>query len=317
MCYSAMVKENYRKLQREYGGEPDWPAIKRAFWRRVHESKSIQISKGMELAFEHPSNKHEEEIKALIVEYRTKRELELSQELFEQKTRLVDAERKLKTKTTKKALDDQRIAAKKIPNLIGRIADVKRTEFRSGDDRIFPMWWSMIVVEEDGKRKIIPARYHCRPAGMPEYIDVKYDGLYNARRTSLENFWRGQFGQHHAVMRVSSFYENVKLHKYEHRDLRPGEKEKNLVLYFNPTPSIEMNVACLWSRWSEDLVSFAAITDEPNPEVAAAGHDRTIINIASLNVDAWLSPQGRSMEELYRIFDDRERPYFEHLRIAA
>ena len=38
-----------------------------------------------------------------------------------------------------------------------------------------------------------------------------------------------------------------------------------------------MYVACLWSHWqegNEELDSFAAITDEPPPEIAAAGHDR-------------------------------------------
>ncbi len=41
-----------------------------------------------------------------------------------------------------------------------------------------------------------------------------------------------------------------------------------------------MPLACLWDRWSKegepDLYSFAAITDEPPPEVAAAGHDRCL-----------------------------------------
>jgi hypothetical protein len=39
-----------------------------------------------------------------------------------------------------------------------------------------------------------------------------------------------------------------------------------------------MLVACLWSSSSApdepDLLSFAAITDEPPPEFAAAGYDR-------------------------------------------
>jgi len=81
-----------------------------------------------------------------------------------------------------------------------------------------------------------------------------------------------------------------------------------------------MLVACLWSRWSlngePDLLSFAAITDEPPPEVAAAGHDRCIIPIKPENVDAWLSPQASDLATLHAILDDRQRPYFEH-RLAA
>jgi putative SOS response-associated peptidase YedK len=317
MCYSAQVEESFRKLEREYHAAPDWERIKRAFWSRVHKIGSVRIPKSLELAFEHPANKDEEEVKALIVEYRVKQEQELSRELFKQKKRLGDAERTLKTKTTKKALEDQRIATDKIDSLIKRIADVKRTESKPGDDRIFPFWWSLIVVEENGKRKIIPARYHCRPFGKPEIFDKKFPGLYNARRDNLEKFWGDLFRQQHAIMRVSAFYENVSLHAYEHRELQPGEKEQNVVLYFNPQPAIEMNVACLWSRWDDQLVSFAAITDEPNDEVKAAGHDRTIIDIASNNVDAWLKPNGRSAADLYKLFDDRVKPYFEHKRLAA
>ena len=65
-----------------------------------------------------------------------------------------------------------------------------------------------------------------------------------------------------------------------------------------------------------DLLSFAAITDDPEPEVAAAGHDRTIINIKPEHVDAWLSPDPRDLASLYAIFDDRRHPFYEH-RIAA
>jgi putative SOS response-associated peptidase YedK len=317
MCFSAQVEESYKKLERNYGGHPNWPEIERLFWKRVNDDKPVRIAKGLELAFEHPSTPQEERIKALIVEYRTKTTRELEQELFKQKKRLGDAERTLKTKTTKKALEDQRIATDKIDSIVKRIASVNRTEPKPGDDRIFPFWWTLITVEEGGQRKIIPARYHCRPAGKPEFLDRKFDGLYNARRDSLEKFWRELYGTNHAVMQVSAFYENVSLHNYEKRDLQPEEKEQNVVLYFNPKPAIDMHIACLWSRWSDDLVSFAAITDEPPAEVAAAGHDRMIIAMRLQNVDAWLKPDGKSIAELYSILDDKERPYYEHLRIAA
>lgn len=75
---------------------------------------------------------------------------------------------------------------------------------------------------------------------------------------------------------------------------------------------------CLWSRWTgpgEALLSFAAITDAPPPEVAAAGHDRCIIPIKPEYVDAWLNPDG-DLKTLYAILDDRDRPYYEH-RLAA
>ena len=109
-------------------------------------------------------------------------------------------------------------------------------------------------------------------------------------------------------MIVNRFYENVD---------RSG---KNVVLQFDPTPAQQMLVACLWSRTAisgePDLWSFAAITDEPPPEVAAAGHDRCIVPIRPGNVDAWLSPDPANLAAQYAILDDRERPYYEH-RMAA
>ena len=50
--------------------------------------------------------------------------------------------------------------------------------------------------------------------------------------------------------------------------------------------------------------------------IAAAGHDRTIINIKPEHVDAWLNPDPAHLAELYAIFDDKRHPFYEH-RIAA
>ena len=65
-----------------------------------------------------------------------------------------------------------------------------------------------------------------------------------------------------------------------------------------------MLVDCVWDRWTREgepeLLSFAAITDEPPTEIARR----------------WLTPGGRSLEKLYQVLDDRERPYYEH-RVAA
>ncbi|MGF6345964.1 putative SOS response-associated peptidase YedK [Variovorax sp. W2I14] len=86
-----------------------------------------------------------------------------------------------------------------------------------------------------------------------------------------------------------------------------------------------MLIACLYSHWTPpvgahegDLWSFAAVTDEPPPEVADAGHDRCIIQLRPENAVAWLTPQERTLDELDEILDDaiNERPYYEH-RMAA
>lgn len=121
-------------------------------------------------------------------------------------------------------------------------------------------------------------------------------------------------------MVISGFYENVPEHLYQHRDLAPGEREKNLVLEYDPKPSGDMLVACFWDHWTKPgewcLDSFAAITDEPTPEVAAMGHQRTIITIQEKYLAEWLSPRTISKEQLERILTDKELPYFVH-QIAA
>jgi putative SOS response-associated peptidase YedK len=122
------------------------------------------------------------------------------------------------------------------------------------------------------------------------------------------------------ILVVSAFYENVSRAKMEGRELAEGEKDENVVLEFKPSPAHDMLVAYLWSPWSApgepDLLSFAAITDEPPPEIAAAGHDRCIIPIKSENIDAWLNPDASGLATQYAILDDKDRPYYEH-RLAA
>jgi putative SOS response-associated peptidase YedK len=173
---------------------------------------------------------------------------------------------------------------------------------------------------ENGQRVIKPMRYQCRPAGKPKFYDTKFPGTYNARRDNLEGFWQDLFGYSHGLMVVNAFFENVSRAKMEGCELQDGEKDENMVLEFRPNTGGEMLVACLWSQWKApgepDLLSFAAITDEPPPEVAAAGHDRCIVPIKAGNIDAWLSPDSNNLVALHAILDDRDRPYYEP-RLAA
>ena len=76
-------------------------------------------------------------------------------------------------------------------------------------------------------------------------------------------------------MIATAFYENVNRHRAEGRELGVNEEVSNVRLEFKPDPPQDMLVACLWSHWTApgqpDLLSFAAITDDPPPETAAAG----------------------------------------------
>ena len=320
MCYSAQIEAEYRTYVRLFGAHIGIREFVELFYHRNQPGSRLKIPKGMELAFADPQTAEEVEIKGLIDAYNGEQATKFEQELFAQRTRLTEAERKLQKKETKAALESQRIATAKISKARSNLADLRRTEPEDRDSRIFPLVYAPVMVYQEGRKVVLPMRYQCRPQGKPAFYDVEFPGTYNARRDNLEKFWRRQFGVTHGVLLVNAFYENVNKHKMEGRELEPGEEVENVVLEFRPKPTQEMLVACLWSRWTADgqpdLLSFAAITDEPPPEVAAAGHDRCIIPIRPENVDAWLNPHGRSLHELYAILDDRERPYYEHLLAA-
>lgn len=319
MCYSAQIRANYRDYVRLFGATLSIKEFVKLFFERP-EAK-LKIPKAMEAAFEQdPQTADEVEISQFIAAYKADRAIAIEQELFAQRKRLVDAERTLLTKQTKSALDNQRIATSKISKAKLDLEDLRRTELLPRDSRIFPGVYAPVMVSQGGQKVILPMRYQCRPAGLPASYDIEYPGTYNARRDNLEKFWRSHFGYTHGVMVVNAFYENVKRHDMEHRQLAAGEKPQNVVLEFKPAPPQDMLVACLWSHWrmdgEPDLLSFAAITDEPPPEIAAAGHDRCIIPIKREHVDAWLNPDPTNLQAMYEILDDRAPAYYEH-RLAA
>jgi putative SOS response-associated peptidase YedK len=319
MCYSAQIEADYRTYVRMFGAHISIREFVELFWARAKGAK-VKIPKGMELAFARAATGGELEVKRAIEEYAAVETHRLEQKLFAQRKRLADAERALQVKTTKAATDSKRIATDNIAKAMTGLADLRRTEPEDRDARIFPGVYAPVMVMEGGRRVIKPMRYQCRPAGKTADYDAKFAGTYNARRDNLEGFWKGQFGRTHGLVLASAFYENVNRHRAEGRELRDGEAVENIVLEFQPRLAQDMLVACLWSRWTgpgePDLLSFAAITDEPPPEVSAAGHDRCIIPIRPENIDAWLSPDPKGLAAQYSILDDRERPYYEH-RLAA
>ncbi len=318
MCYSAMVEQKIKSWMR-WNARIQTDLFEKLFSRRLKDD-SIKVPKALEANFYEPATPQEARIKKLIDEFHAQKAALLEAELFKQKKRLADAERSLKTKSTKKALEDQRIAGNKVDWHLKRLADLKRVELVPNDSRIFPFWYAPVMVIENGERVVKPMRYHCRMQGKPASYDHRYPGLYNARRDNLEKYWKNVFGHHHAMTLVNSFFENVALHDYEQRELRDGEAESNIVLHFNPRPATDMLLACVWDHWSgkgEDAFdSFALITDEPPPEVAATGHNRCPIPLTMENLDVWLTPEGRDLSTLQALLEDRERPYYEHRKAA-
>lgn len=317
MCYSAQIWAEFRKFEREFGAVMSVEQYVRLFWEKREGGTWRKIPKAMKDAFAAPRGDAERKIAAIIAARNAEEAHALEAELFKQKTRLTNAERALQSKPTKKAENDKRVSTDKIARAQRQLDDLRRREPLPRDSRIFPGWYASVMILQDRKRTLIPMRYQCRLPGWNEAMERKYPGTYNARRDNLEKTWAKLFGYRHGIMVVNAFFENVSRHKMEHRELVPGEQEENVVLEFRPNPQHDMLVACLWSFDERDeLYSFAAITDEPPAEVAAAGHDRCIIPIKPQNVDAWLAPDPGNLAALQAILDDRDRPYYEH-RLAA
>jgi putative SOS response-associated peptidase YedK len=320
MCYSAQVIQMVRKLSRQLGIRLDYDEIEKLFFGRLDDSGTL-ISRGFEANFDEPVTDQERRIKEAIDLHRSRLASKMEKDLFTQKTRFANAQRQLKEKETKKAREDVRISTNKIETLSTKLTQLRSSEPNQEDNRIFPFVYAGVIVKQDGQNLLTPMRYHCRPAGKPTFYDRQFPGLYNARRDNLEKFWSEQFGSHHAILVVESFYENVKRHTMEHRELLAGEAEENVVLQFKPEPAQTMYIACLWSHWTDpkepDLRGFAAITDEPPADVAAAGHDRCIINLKPEHVEAWLTPEGRSRKELQSMLSDRAIPVFQHEALKA
>ena len=320
MCYSALVRQNLLWLARHYGAEVAWEMFEELYRRRIDDS-DIQLARSLDVHMLQMTDERAGRSQAYIEQYRAERARAWEQELFKQRKRLVDAQRKLQVKETKAARNDERIATDKIAALMGKLSSLRSEQLRPEDSRIFPKkYFVPLLVNEGGRLLIRPMRYLCRLPGKPSNYDDRFDGTYNARRDNLGGFWSSLYGKHHGVMVIDSFYENVPRHLYEKRALAPEEKESNLVLHFNPNSGQPMTVACLWSHWTHpvepELYSFAAITDTPPPEILATGHTRCVVSLKEANVQEWLRPEETSRARLEEILSDRQTPIYEH-RIAA
>ena len=308
MCYSAKVVQDLQSYQRHFGAVPDLPQIASIYSQRLNVA-AVRIPRGFDRNFDYPGDADAQAIKQSIDSYRSREAMRIEGELFALKKRQADAARKQAIKSTKIALNERRIATDKLAKALARLPLLTGTQPHALDGRIFPMHYTPVVIADQGRLLVRLARYHLRQAGKPAAIDGKFPGLYNARRDNLEKFWRNEFGHSHAMLLVESFYENVQ---------RDGQ---NVVLLFVPRPEQLMRIACLAGHWQDDkgseLLSIAAVTDEPPPEVQAAGHDRMIVNLRPENLSAWLNPQGLSTQQLQALLDDRQQAYYQHQVLAA
>lgn len=249
MCYAALVSADLRRLERELGSRIDFAAFQRAYEARVGDPKAFKMPIALDRQFLSMTDPAAARIATAIGEYRKQRTAEWQTEIFEQRRRYADAERKLAQKVTKAAQKDLQVSADKIEHRLKWLSDFRDAETSEEDAVMYPMHHGPLIIESDGERKITPMRYHCRLPGHAPDMDKRLMGNYNARIDSLEDWWRPVFGRHHGLLVLDGFRENVKRHDMQGRELKEGERPENVVLQFNPKDGTQMLVPCIWAHW--------------------------------------------------------------------
>jgi len=319
MCYSARIWADFRQYQR-LGGQLDIHAFVKMFVDRGRNGDLLSfVAKPLRNAFMTPRTKDEEPARDAAIEAYAQAAMQQEAIIAEQAERLLAAQAKLATRPTKTAANDARVAQNKIDAARTKLGLTTEQNEVVGWWRFYPGWFAPILLRDPatGDRVVVPARFRCRLPGWTREDEKKKDGSYCARKDTLRTAWRKLFGSNHALIVASRFYEAVDLHDLQRRALVPGERAISTEISFTPDPEQEMLLACLW-RYVEGTLeepgfySFAMITRDPPPEVAAAGHDRCVIPIRPENVDAWLHPDPGHLGDQLAILEEPINVSFRH-----
>jgi len=324
MPHSAQIWTDYRKFEREFGTVLFFQHYEKFFRERIERGTWRKIPKGLKDAFKSPRDEDERKLVEIIAAGDADEVRALEMELFQLRARLDHAERMLQKRTTEQvkeqALNDQQSSPARQEAVQQRLADLRRDEPLESDSRVHPGQYAPVMIVQDGRRTVIPMRYHCRLPGWTAIVERKYPDTCHARLDDLEKRWSKLFGYRHGVMVMTSFCEEVA--EGARRESSPAGNRESASLEFAAESPRDLLVPCLWNfslrstPEERDIFSFAAITDEPPPEIAAAGHDRCLVSIKPEHLDAWLDPDPQDLHELYAILDDRDWPRFAH-RLAA
>lgn len=335
MCFSAMAEQNAKKLSRMFGATVNVDSYASLFQRRL-DGERLSVNKAMELPFLNEAKSMVEKSIAKNIRAWHLNEIRASKaEIEKQTARFESAKAKLAKKETATALKDLRISENKISKAN---YDIKRHEsekiISEFEERIFPQQYvSILCLNEENEKTIMPMRYHMRPHDRDESFDREYFGCYNARYDSLTkvDFWRDSLQKRRrGILVAHKFYENVevkdylrklKLPKNIAKEVNEEQKEK-IVVRFEPKDQSVMYIPVLWDCWkkrgSEALYSVALITDDPPPEVADAGHNRCPIFLDKAAIDDWLTADletGKEIKE--QILSRRQTPYYAHEVLGA
>jgi len=300
MCYSMHISKSLPDMEKDYGAEISWPDFIALYRQRNQDASYFTIPDGMDDQLVAQAGPEAKEIAALCAEFKKSETQRIHQEVADIEGEMQMLRDMQQRKFTKKNESRLGVLQRKRDKLLAP----KQSSIEHEGYRIYPGYVAPVIIQRGPRRVIVPMRYRVLPAHGNE-LPSKFN-VFNARRDKLRerDTWLPLFGKTHGILPFTRFHEWV-----EHN----GETKQ---VYFQPRGFSRMHAACLYAEYHHPTLgiirSCAAITDPAPPEVDSAGHDRCPIFLAYDCVDAWLNPQGKSLEKLDALLAQKDPVYFEH-----
>tara|TARA_B110001454_G_C12723340_1_gene436785 strand:+ start:4122 stop:5033 length:912 start_codon:yes stop_codon:yes gene_type:complete len=300
-----MIEADLRKLEKQFGVKIDWSSFDEAFNIRSKYSQSM-IPSGLDSYIIQNAETPLQKRLAKMAKAHYQAEIDkFSAKLKKYEQDVKDFEAKLKSGSKIKDLESKLQKRRETVEWHKEKINYYERIEETGAPRVFPNFFAPVIVDQ-GKEKLVKLmRYHVCPKNGKELNAFKYN-LFNARRDRLldSRTWKPLFGKQHAIFPFHRFYESV-----------AGANGQAKIIYFEPKEKEIMWSAAIYEEAKIEpgfLRSFAAVTDEPPPEVAETGHDRCPVFLSEDKFELWLNPTGIPREELVKLLDSKVPTYFEH-----
>ncbi|RZA09829.1 MAG: hypothetical protein EOP11_00305 [Proteobacteria bacterium] len=296
MCYSARIRSSLREISSEFRATLDVDSFESLFRMRLKEPEQ-KIPLGLDRYFLHAKDPAEAKLAKFILEFHEEEKGRKKAEIKTTHEEIKELRSAKPTAASKKKIEVRERRLLKLEAKLNHGID----DISPLDDRVYPQYYAPVVAEGKSGRKLVPMRYRVRRPDGGE-VPSQYN-VFNARFDSLETArtWTPLFGRTHAIFPFVWFYEWVE---------RDGKKQE---IYFSPENRSLMWAASLYSVAKGahgPLLSFAMVTDDPPPEVAAAGHDRCPIFLREDQMGEWLQPKNKSPESLKSLLQLKEKTFY-------
>jgi len=224
-------------------------------------------------------------------------------------------------------------------------------QFPASSPRIYPGHYGPVIFGSDHQLQSELMRYGTYPPDTVRNIH-KYSAFNARSDNLRSHFWSNAFMCHHGFVVLDAFYEWVavkdllkagvvrleevdlefarqseerkarilkdgKPYKPTPTELKPSI-ERQIIIQFKPEDESDLIVPVIFSRTNisteNEVVNagFAVITDEPSPEIRAAGHDRSPIILQSGAEREWCRIDGKKPENFEHLLSARRRVIFRH-----